>query len=405
MSTMSWFWFASVTGALLFAAAGFFGAPVKGRGRNRDLDDGLAREREALQALALAEQRAEAARVAAAEALDELARVVEHDARSRATLDDQATMVSRLQHEVLTLRHESESAKRVHQDLTKCERELVTARGRVVESTSRAAIERAETSKRIAELEGSLARVTSERESLTAKERRTSDLLADARAEVRQLAGPLEEARGVADDLRAEADSLRREAALVLERTVAQQKTIEAVRDENASLRMGSAELVELKKRCAALTDENARLRASAFVVDSEGKARRSSPTIPEYTDRGPEGSLDNASLQRFVDDVVKTPSVSAAALTDDLGFLVVGVGDHTEALAAFGAYLTEAGARACGVLPMHAVQKVSIQDDSGITLTARTIASAPNELVLVTLGVDDKNHGQHERHETERSS
>lgn len=405
MSTMSWFWFASITGALLFAAAGFFGAPAKGRGRDRDLEERLAREREALQALALAEQRAEAARVAAADALEELARVVEDDARHRATLDDQATMVSRLQHEVLTLRHENESAKRLQQDLAKCERELVVARGRVVESTSRAAAERAEASKRMTELEAKLARVTSEYESLSAKERRTSELLADARAEVRQLAGPLEEARGMADDLRAEADSLRREAALVLERAAAQAKTIETVRDENASLRMGSAELAELKKRCAALSEENAQLRASAFVLDSEGKARRSSPTIPEYTDEGPEGSLDNASLQRFVDDVVKTPSVSAAALTDELGFLVVGVGEHTEALAAFGAYLTDAGARACGVLPMHAVQKVSIQDDSGITLTARTIASAPNELVLVTLGVDDKNHGQAERHGMERSS
>jgi hypothetical protein len=246
--------------------------------------------------------------------------------------------------------------------------------------------------------------VTSDYHSVATKERRTADLLADARAEVRQLAGPLEEARGLADDLRAETESLRREGALVLERVIAQQKTIEALRDENASLRMGTSDLAELNKRCAALTDENAQLRASAFVVDSEGKARRSSPTIPEYTETGPEGSLDNASLQRFVDDVVKTPSVSAAALTDELGFLVVGVGDHTEALAAFGAYLTDAGARACGMLPMHAVQKVSIQDDSGITLTARTIASAPNELVLVTLGVDDKNHAQPERHEKRAS-
>jgi len=31
----------------------------------------------------------------------------------------------------------------------------------------------------------------------------------------------------------------------------------------------------------------------------------------------------------------------------------------------------------------------VSVQDDWGITLTARTVASAPNELVLVTLGVE----------------
>jgi hypothetical protein len=346
MSTMSWIWFASVTGALLFAAAGFFGAPAIGRGGRR----------EALRAIAEAEERAEAARVATAEALDELARAAENDARRRATLDDQAMMVSRLQHEILTLRHESGASTSLQQDLAKCDRELVAAKA-------------------------SLARVTRDYESLAAKQRRA------------------------VDELRAETDSLRREAALVLERAAAQQKAIEAVRDENASLRMGSSELAELKKRCAAMSDENERLRASAFVTDSEGKARRPSPTIPEYEDSGPEGSMDNASLQRFVDDVARMPSVSAAALTDELGFLVVGTGDHTEALAAFGAYLTEAGARACGVLPMHAVHKVSIQDDSGITLTARTIASAPNELVLVTLGVDDRNHAQPDRHGMERSS
>jgi hypothetical protein len=96
---------------------------------------------------------------------------------------------------------------------------------------------------------------------------------------------------------------------------------------------------------------------------------------------------LDPVALQRFVDDIVKTPSVRAAALTDELGFLVVGKGENTEALAAFGAYLTDAGARARGLLPLNAVQKVSVEDAAGHTLTAHAVASAPHELVLVTLG------------------
>jgi len=115
--------------------------------------------------------------------------------------------------------------------------------------------------------------------------------------------------------------------------------------------------------------------------------------TGPRATDiaSAPASGLDGRSLQRFVDDVARSPTISAARSATNW-FLVAGNGDHTEALAAFGAYLTEAGARATGLLPMHVVQRVSVQDDWGITLTARTVASAPNELVLVTLGVESGN-------------
>lgn len=128
------------------------------------------------------------------------------------------------------------------------------------------------------------------------------------------------------------------------------------------------------------------RQRPSAIVAAA---ALPPPPAIPK-PDRIETGELlDSASLQRFVDNVVKTPTVRSAALTDELGFLVVGQGEHTEALAAFGAFLTDAGERARGLLPINAVQKVSIEDSAGYTLTAHAIASAPHELVLVTLGTE----------------
>jgi len=49
---------------------------------------------------------------------------------------------------------------------------------------------------------------------------------------------------------------------------------------------------------------------------------------------------------QRFVDDAVQSPSVSAAPSPTNSDSWSAGNGDHTEALAAFGAYLTEAGTR-----------------------------------------------------------
>jgi hypothetical protein len=413
MSVVSWIWVASFAGALLFAAAGYFAAAKKPtqRGRNRDLEVEHAseregeRERDALRALiARTEERAESARLAAVETASKLARAEEDAARSRSNLDNQKTKVSQLERELLTLQQAKGQTTRMQQDLVKCERDLAEARARVTDGASRAAVDKAKSTKRITDLDARFARVTRELESLTEKERRTSDLVAEARAEAQRLASQLSDTRGRVDALTTEADSLRREAALVLERTVAEKKTLEAVRDENAALRLNSAELADLKQQCAALRDDNARLRAAGFAAHAEERARRSSPTPAEYTDMRSRQLLDNASLQQFVDEAVKTPSVSAAALTDELGFLVAGVGDHTEALAAFGAYLTDAGARACGLLPMHSVQRVSIQDDSGITLTAHTIVSAPNELVLVTLGVD-KDHMQHERHESERPS
>ncbi|HWL86945.1 MAG TPA: hypothetical protein VNO21_14145, partial [Polyangiaceae bacterium] len=148
------------------------------------------------------------------------------------------------------------------------------------------------------------------------------------------------------------------------------------------------AELDAETKRAAVLAADNERIRALG--VGHKSQFPKNAANGPEGTDiaSAPASGLDGRSLQRFVDDVARSPTISAAALTDELGFLVAGNGEHTEALAAFGAYLTEAGARATGLLPMHVVQRVSVQDDWGITLTARTVASAPNELVLVTLGV-----------------
>lgn len=126
---------------------------------------------------------------------------------------------------------------------------------------------------------------------------------------------------------------------------------------------------------------KRARIEAAEHTRNATAEARERS--VPDHA--------DNASIQRFVADVVRAPSVSAAAVTDELGFLVAGSGEHAEALAAFGAYLTEAGARASGLLPIHEVRKVSIHDTAGVTLTARTIASAPNELVLVTLNEEGR--------------
>ncbi len=250
--------------------------------------------------------------------------------------------------------------------------QLASARAET-ERMQRALAERTEAEQQVRRLLEEQKRDGEEQKAEVARLQREVDLLARTRGELARVEKELHAAKRRASQLEAQKPEGDAQAT----------KKIVELATMVSTLRR---ELEGETKRTAALQADNERLRESA---------QKSGPHRKGDGEHATPGQIDGHSLQQFVDDIMRSPSVSAAALTDELGFLVAGNGDHTEALAAFGAYLTEAGARACGLLPMHAVQRVSVQDDWGITLTARTVATAPNELVLVTLGVEAGRAGE----------
>ncbi|WP_394835549.1 hypothetical protein LVJ94_01300 [Pendulispora rubella] len=384
MNVMSVIWLASLAAAALFAAAGYFLARAR-IGRQNEAQRRHAEQ--AIAELAQAELRAKhnetvaaAARADAERSAQELTRAAESEQRARLLLDEQRHAAEEQRAEATRLQRELDQLVRTRGEVARLEKELATVKSRTQQLESRGTEGEVLATKKLVELASTVSTLRGQLESKVKFE---------------------QEVRGGLDSARHEADALRREAALRAEETRAAKEALEAARTDTVVLRQESATLAEMKKRVAALEADNARLRAVEFASKAKEGKKISLPSPTLLSSAPAKPGLDGHSLQRFVDDAVRSPSVSAAALTDELGFLVASNGDHAEALAAFGAYLTEAGGRACGLLPMHAVQRVSVQDDTGITLTARTVASAPNELVLVTLGVEggrEKLNGQRER-------
>jgi len=417
MSALTMIWTASAFAAFFFVAAGFFIARARAARHHAAHERDVVRERaelaHAVTHAKYSEDVAASARADAEHRAKELARVSAAEQRASHLLDEQRRAGEEQKTEISRLRREVDLLARARGELARAEKELNATKSRANQLESRGTEGETLAARKIVELAATVSTLRAQLDTRTKKEQQAAELLNKERARSGQLENEVATARGGLGSAQTENEALRREAALRTEETRAAKSALETARDDTAILRQEGAALAELRKRMAALEADNERLRALEFAHKAQTSKKtangvRGSALSPGDTRRaeggmnGQAGGLDGRSLQRFVDDVVvQSPSVSAAALTDELGFLVAGNGDHTEALAAFGAYLTEAGGRACGLLPMHAVQRVSIQDDSGITLTARTVVSAPNELVLVTLGVEggrERSNGQRER-------
>jgi hypothetical protein len=369
-------WASSLVAALLFLAAGFFWARSRAAatldGETRALNAQIARMQHEITRL-----EAEAARIPA----------LERDVAELPRLRQEAAELPRLRQEAAQIPRLRETIERAERDLQSARNTSSAAAGQAV-STAQEETKRAK--KRILELEQGLTAARAELGTAVANQKKAESAVEEERKLSQHMEKELERVRGGMNAARTEGGGLRREMALLGEEAAMSKRALEVALTENAALRRDASILAEVRRRLATVEAENARLRATDFAARSrDWKPTAEAPASDDIAAGA--STLDGRSLQRFVDDVAQSPAVSAAALTDELGFLVAGNGDHTEALAAFGAYLTEAGARACGVLPMHAVHRVSIQDDSGITLTARTVVASPNELVLVTLGVQEE--------------
>jgi transposase-like protein len=95
--------------------------------------------------------------------------------------------------------------------------------------------------------------------------------------------------------------------------------------------------------------------------------------------------------LQALVDGVSGSAEIRCAVVADDLGLVVASHGELPDEVAAVGALFGRAGLQAQKVLPLHKVQRVTVEDDQNCTLTLRplqTDESVEGDLALITLAV-----------------
>jgi hypothetical protein len=77
---------------------------------------------------------------------------------------------------------------------------------------------------------------------------------------------------------------------------------------------------------------------------------------------------------------------VRGLALSDDMGLPIVGLGEDVSSLAAFAGYMGDIGRRAGDFLPLGPVRRVTVEDDSGATITACPFQAGPSRIALVAL-------------------
>ena len=77
---------------------------------------------------------------------------------------------------------------------------------------------------------------------------------------------------------------------------------------------------------------------------------------------------------------------VRSVALSDDLGLPIVGLGEDVSSLAAFAGYMGDIGKRAGDFLPLGPVCRVTVEDDSGATITACPFDAGASRIALIAL-------------------
>jgi hypothetical protein len=95
--------------------------------------------------------------------------------------------------------------------------------------------------------------------------------------------------------------------------------------------------------------------------------------------------------LQALVDGLSGQAEIRCAVVADDLGLVVASRGELGDEVAAVGALFGRAGLQAQKVLPLHKVQRVTVEDDQNVTLTLRPLQTdegVEGDLALITLAV-----------------
>lgn len=224
-----------------------------------------------------------------------------------------------------------------------------------------------------------------------------NDELATARRTIEQLnVDKSKQDESVRRDLsaaRRSADSERKSARELRERVESLSRDLEHRTKTEAALIAGfearSARdgevLADLKERLALLQKERDEERSAmtqrrdapgaAWNIDVESALREHGhPTTGASGDE----------LQGVVDRLARLDSVQSIAITDALGFVVAGSGEHVDALAAFGAFIAEAGAKAEALLPFRTACEVAVRDRSGSVLVTHALDTPDLSVVLL---------------------
>ena len=144
-----------------------------------------------------------------------------------------------------------------------------------------------------------------------------------------------------------------------------------------------SGALAEVNAHLAAqleeLTDEVEQLRALALVKGEASNANGSEL-------RASNGADGKPTLEGAIADVSSGGGHRSTVVADDLGFPVVGHGDHQEPLAALCGVLGDVRQRAKGLLPIGRVRRITLETEHGVTVSACSQDEADLNLTLATV-------------------
>jgi hypothetical protein len=192
-----------------------------------------------------------------------------------------------------------------------------------------------------------------------------------------------------------EAEAIRqklRDVSERLERSSLPPSTASLPPSDSASLPPGSASLgaPAVPRSLRPSIDEAAALREEVSRLTAENRSLRArilGSFPPKQPPRSSGIDVDLDGFRSLVDKLGAIAELRGVALTDDVGALLAGSGEHTEGLAAFGSYIRDASSRTERLLPLEGVKEVDILDRRGTFLSTRVVAHAPTEICLVLLG------------------
>ncbi len=233
----------------------------------------------------------------------------------------------------------------------------------------KAAAERSETSRQIAELKEN----TGESGDLKAENEKLFAELAEAKSQVEGLTYKVNSLDNVREK--------NKDLSVKVEMLTEQVEALERLREENRRLKSQTRAVKEMESEIKALQSENEKLHSMKIFWDAPPQ-----PVLP-FSEEGL-----GAMFQQIVNRLCESEKSRGAVLADELGLLVAGVGDHAEPMAGMAAVFSEISTNLKTMLPFGKIDHLSIVNQSDLTLTMRPLSVAADkyELVLATLSVGE---------------
>jgi hypothetical protein len=182
--------------------------------------------------------------------------------------------------------------------------------------------------------------------------------------------------------------ALRQDLAVKAQLLRANEQRLTHLEEENARLRQDAGGLTGLRDERDKLRAEVAQLRARLFAGNASGATSAPLSLTPGPVSRaGGRGHL----FQAFVTQISRLGDTRCAVVADEMGLVVASHGTMGDEVAAVGALLSRAGAKAIEVLPLRNLHRVTVEDDQRVVLTLRPLPTRDgkeSDLALLTLGV-----------------